>query len=80
MAPATPFVNAILAPESAHASWFDLHLRGPQALPFVLVFLLAIVVALTVIHFLLYSPKAEAFFQSKGETGRGAGVFTKNEG
>jgi putative effector of murein hydrolase LrgA (UPF0299 family) len=66
-------VLAVASPESAHATWFDTRVRGPEAVPYVIGMALLFTVLLFGLHKLLYSEKANRFFQSGGGSGGGGG-------
>ena len=52
-----------LWPGSASAMWFNTKLQGPEAVPYVIGMALFLAVLLFVLHRLLYSEKANRFFQ-----------------
>ena len=55
----------ILSPRSVHAEWFDTKLHGPEAVPYVIGIGLVSAVLLFILHKLLYSEKANRFFQGR---------------
>jgi len=55
-------VLAIVSPRNAHASWFGREIAGSQAIPYILLFSALLAVSLVVMHRLLYSEKAVAYF------------------
>ncbi len=71
-------IIVLAAPESAHATWFDTTIRGPDAVPYVIGVALVGAVLLVVMHKLLYSEKANRFFQRR--SGRGGGVDAPSAG
>jgi serine/threonine protein kinase len=60
-------VVVIVSPENAHASWFDSEIRGSAAIPYVLLMLALLAVALIAVHKLLYSEKAQIYFKRTSE-------------
>lgn len=55
-------VVVFVAPENAHASWFEHEIRGPAAIPYVLLVLAILAVVFISTHKLLYSDRAKAYF------------------
>ena len=63
-------VVPVVWPGSAHVTWFDIQLRGPEAVPYVIGMGLFFAALLVVEHRLLYSEKANRFFGG-GDEGSG---------
>ena len=62
-------VLVIMSPDNANASWFGREITGSSAVPYVLVISALLAVFLVVIHKLLYSEKAIAYFNQSSEQG-----------
>lgn len=63
------FLLATASPENVTASWFGREMKGDAAVPYVVSVAVAFALALLVIHRLLYSEKAMAFFSRGSEQG-----------
>jgi hypothetical protein len=62
---------AIAFPESIHTTWFKEEIRGSAAVPYVIGLSVLACVPLVILHRLLYSEKAIAFFRRTGEQTNG---------
>ncbi len=58
---------AVISPQNVSASWYDRDLRGPEAVPYVIAGSICLALLLYFVHRLLYSPRADAYFNSSSE-------------
>lgn len=62
-------VLALVSPGAAYATWFQREIRGPEAVPYVIMLGILFLVLLAAMHALLYSEKASSYFEKKSERG-----------
>lgn len=56
-------VLALISPQNLTATWFDRVIKGHEAVPYVLASVAALGTILVIIHKLLYSERASAYFE-----------------
>jgi len=61
-------ILSIAMPHNLNAHWFNKEIRGAAALPYVISIATVMLVILVAMHKLLYSKKANNFFNKKAES------------